>query len=300
MTDELCLQSDRVCTHQQQQQHGFGTIKRAFRPSTATPVTTGATTETVALYRKLIDMGRRQSFYVGANDLLAGSVATYPSPVFYRNNETFEANSGGHKPSMSAWCYHDPNWATRYGEDGTDAVREAIITAHAAGQIINLFHTPGNPVTGALHGVGTDWPMDGAGGCWDQAGVGAGPPYSATAMSTIIPGGSNHAVFRSYVDRLCSFIDSLIDPITGLKIPVIYRNFFEIGGGGFWWNVSSAQWILMWEDMVGYMRDTKGITNVLYNVNCISPNAVLMPGANFWDVISFDYYDDSPTGASPA
>jgi beta-mannanase len=52
--------------------------------------------------------------------------------------------------------------------------------------------------------------------------------------------------------------------------------------------------------MVDYLRDTKGVTNVLYNMcfDCavpdpVSPFSGWFPGANYVDIIGFDGYDNT-------
>lgn len=262
-------------------------MSRAFMPSRAMPNTSGATAETVALYRRLIDLGRRSTILLGASDMLAGDVATYPSPTFYGTQEVFGAVAAC-QPSMLSVEYHDSAWSTRYGSTGTDYVRAQIIAAANAGKAIALHHHPGNPVTGSLAGVGTQWPPVGAGSCYDTTG---------TPLPTLLSGGANDAAFLAHLDRLATFLATLIDS-RGQKIPVVLRWLHECNGGSFWWGTNSTSYVQVWQRMVAYLRDTKGVTNALYCINWSTDSAALSawyPGDTYCDVLSLDHYDYAGT-----
>lgn len=256
-----------------------------FRPSKANPLTSGATAETVRLYRRLIDMGKRSGYLLGTNEMLAGDVGTYPSPTTYDTQGALQANTG-RGASIVGFEYHDSAWSTRYGSTGTTYIRAQIIAAAAAGKVIELHHHMGNPATGALPGVGTAWPPSGAGSAYDLTG---------TPLTTIKSGGAQFSAWTAYLDRLAAFIASLTDA-QGKLIPIIWRPFHEVNGGWFWWSTNQADLKTVWQQMVTYLRDTKGLTNVLFCFNWSSDTASLSgwyPGDAYVDVLSLDHYVNS-------
>lgn len=256
-----------------------------FRPSRIQPITPTATPETVALLRKLDDMGRRTNILIGTTAVIAAGPAAAATPEFYSNLQDFRAITG-RNPSIVQWEYHDPLWTDRYGQAGTDLVRDRILQYAAAGSVIALNHHPGNPVTGALAGVGTSWPLSGSGSCYDK---------TADGITACLPGGSQRAQFTAYLDRLADFINSL--QIGGVKIPVILRWWHEMAGGWSWWNTDRVGAINLWRDTVGYLRDIKGVASALYCSNYDYPNeqSGWYPGDAWVDIHSIDIYDNTAT-----
>lgn len=196
--------------------------------------------------------------------------------------------------------YHDPNWTSRYGSAGTDATRSAIQAAYAQGSIILLHHHAGNPVTGSLSAEGT---LSTFNNPFGQAGD-TGNVYdrSGTPLTAINTGGAQEAQFLAYLDRLATFFASLVDG-QGRLIPVIFRPFHECNGDFFWWGGTdrAATLILVWQKMVTYLRDTKGVTNVLFCWNMDAGYGSISsfwPGPTYVDVISLDVYDNTTNSSA--
>lgn len=117
----------------------------------------------------------------------------------------------------------------------------------------------------------------------------------------ILPGGNLNKFFNQYLDLVADY---------GLKmqeknIPVIFRPLHEQNGFWFWWGVkttSDKDFQKLWEYIVTYLRDKKGVHNFLY---AYSPNGpfktaeeylMRYPGDEYVDILGIDSYDDSQTG----
>ncbi|KOV80482.1 alpha-mannosidase [Streptomyces sp. NRRL WC-3618] len=124
-------------------------------------------------------------------------------------------------------------------------------------------------------------------------------------VGQILPGGGRHADFNAFLDRVAKAVKGARRP-DGTAIPVIFRPFHENNGGWFWWgagHTTSAQYIELYRYTVEYLRDTRGVHNLLYSY---SPNATFAgdptgylrtyPGDRFVDVLGYDSYDE---GAGP-
>lgn len=267
-------------------------------PSRAVPISPNATEETVALYRRLLVMGRRSNCITGVSEMLAGSTVTYPVPTWYGTRKDFETITG-RRPVVVQVEYEDATRVGRYGKAGYDAMRAHVIDAANSGAIISINHHMSNPVTsGTLAGVGNVWPPStapGSGSAWDITDNGS-------AVASILAGGANDALFIAYLDRMAEFLSSL-QYGNGRKIPVLLRLFHEVSGtSGFWWTNGSGvtgNYVLAYRRMVSYLRDTKGVTNVLFTPNYLNPTAEWYAGDEYVDVLSVDFYDARVTGASP-
>ncbi|MET8947014.1 glycosyl hydrolase [Streptomyces sp. NPDC004542] len=125
---------------------------------------------------------------------------------------------------------------------------------------------------------------------------------SGRVVGHILPGGSKHAEFNAFLDRIASAVKGA-RRADGTPIPVIFRPFHENNGGWFWWgagHATSAEYIEVYRYTVEYLRDTKGVHNLLY---AYSPNSAFdgdptgylktYPGDAFVDVLGYDAYDGS-------
>ncbi|MET9442875.1 glycosyl hydrolase [Streptomyces sp. NPDC006610] len=121
-------------------------------------------------------------------------------------------------------------------------------------------------------------------------------------VGQILPGGAKHAQFNAFLDRVAAAVKGARRP-DGTLIPVIFRPFHENNGGWFWWgagHTTSAEYIEIFRYTVEYLRDTKGVRNLLYSY---SPNSSFggdptgylktYPGDGYVDVLGYDAYDNS-------
>lgn len=133
---------------------------------------------------------------------------------------------------------------------------------------------------------------------------------SATAKAafpSILEGGEYHSYYKGKLDMIADFCKSLTDE-NGNLIPIIFRPWHEMDGSWFWWGVpdyaTTAQYIQNWQFTVKYLRDTKGVHNIIY---AFSPNKSFTteaeylncyPGDDYVDVVGFDSYEDYSKGTS--
>lgn len=118
----------------------------------------------------------------------------------------------------------------------------------------------------------------------------------------ILPGGKDNAKFLERLDALAEVAKGAVDG-DGKLIPIIYRPFHENSGMWFWWgasNTTKSEFIRLWRYTVEYLRDVKGVNNLLY---AYSPNGHFTdetdylsryPGDDYVDILGFDMYNDNP------
>ena len=196
----------------------------------------------------------------------------------------------GDYPAMMGWDLAqielwelDPNSPTGADNDAKNIdgdkftdIRNRILEAYARGGVTTIgWHTT-NPATG-----GTAWDV-------------------TAAVGRIIPGGDLHEKYCGWLDKVAAFMLSLRTD-AGEYVPVLFRPFHEHTGNGFWWgkgNCTAEEYIALWRFTLEYLRDTKGVHNLLY---VYSPDIVssqdnyleFWPGDAYVDVLGLDAYDRS-------
>lgn len=122
----------------------------------------------------------------------------------------------------------------------------------------------------------------------------------ANAFRSILPGGENHEWYKLKLDKVASVFNNLKDS-SGKLIPVIFRPFHEFDGNWFWWGAaycSAEEYKTAYQFTVDYLKDTKGVHNVLYafspdNSYATSANYLSRyPGDDYVDVLGMDNYGD--------
>ncbi|PZX94896.1 beta-mannosidase [Flavobacterium aquariorum] len=134
----------------------------------------------------------------------------------------------------------------------------------------------------------------------------------ATAFKSILPGGVNNAWYKTKLDKVASVVSNLKGS-KGELIPIIFRPFHEFDGSWFWWGAdfcSAEDYKAVYQFTVEYLRDTKGVHNILYafspdNSYATSTNYLSRyPGDAYVDVLGMDNYGDlnnqGQTGADKA
>ena len=119
-------------------------------------------------------------------------------------------------------------------------------------------------------------------------------------VSKIIPGGSNHADYIKYLDKVANFFLSLKTP-KGEMVPIIFRPFHENSGNWFWWgkvHCTPDEYIKLYRFTVDYLTKTKNVHNLLF---AYSPDIGYKtetdyleryPGNDYVDIIGVDDYED--------
>ena len=134
-------------------------------------------------------------------------------------------------------------------QDGENAIRRRVILeAIERGEVITACAHLNNPLTG--------------GDSWDNS-------RSDVVRSILTPGNATRTKFLTWLDRLADFCLNLKDS-KGDLVPVIFRPFHEHTQSWSWWGSScttESEYINLWRMMVTYLRDTKGVHNLLYAVS---------------------------------
>ena len=131
-----------------------------------------------------------------------------------------------------------------------DRLKQLIRNAHERGGINTISWHMSNPVTGR--------------GYLDRSGKANGVPH-------VIPGGSHHEHLRLRLDAFVEFLSELRDE-DGKPIPIIFRPWHENNQRRFWWAVRGGgeDYITLWRFTVEYLRDEKGVHNLLYAYSPLS------------------------------
>jgi mannan endo-1,4-beta-mannosidase len=126
------------------------------------------------------------------------------------------------------------------------------------------------------------------------------------AFPSIMPGGVNHDYYKGKLDKIADVLNNL-KGTDGKLIPVIFRPFHEFDGSWFWWGANYCtpeQYKAVWQFTVEYLRDTKGVHNVLY---AYSPDnsyttetqyLTRYPGDDYTDLLGMDNYGDFANGST--
>ncbi len=181
----------------------------------------------------------------------------------------------GDYPAVVGWDLAEIELGHEANIDGDNfaAIRELIKQSYTRGGITTLSWHATNPVTD-----GTSWDI-------------------TEAVYRIIPGGDLHEKFRGYLDKVAEFIGSL--KVGEEMVPVLFRPWHEHSGSGFWWgngNCTQEQFVALWKFTVEYLRDTKGLHNILYvfSTDIVSSQSAYLnfwPGSEWVDVLGIDAYE---------
>jgi mannan endo-1,4-beta-mannosidase len=126
----------------------------------------------------------------------------------------------------------------------------------------------------------------------------------AKAFKSILPGNENHDWYKKKLDKVASVFNNLKDA-DGKLIPVIFRPFHEYDGSWFWWGAefcTADEFKTAFRFTVDYLRDTKGVHNVLYSLgpdNSYDTKEKYLtryPGDKYVDVLGMDNYGDLRSG----
>lgn len=235
-----------------------------------------ATTETLNLYRNLKKLARK-GFMFGHQDDLA-----YGVNWRYENGRSDVKEVTGDYPAIYGWELGGLEANADKNIDGVPfkKMRQFIKDGYERGGVITISWHARSPF-GAEKGA------------WDT---------THGTVASILPGGSNHALYKAWLDELAKFFLSLKGS-RGEAIPVLFRPFHELTGSWFWWGkneCSPGQFKILWRFTQYYLREEKKVHNLVYIYNTAdfkTKNEFLerYPGDDIVDLISFDAYQyDDP------
>jgi beta-mannanase len=164
-----------------------------------------------------------------------------------------------------------------------DKMRIFIKDAYTHGSVITISWHLNNPLTGKT--------------AWD--------PSPKETVASILPNGEKNSLYNSWLDKVAAFFLSLKGNHDEY-IPIIFRPFHELNGSWFWWggkNCTPDELKQLYQYTEEYLRDTKGVHNLLYAFNTdrfYSADEYIerFPGDDYTDVLGFDIYQAYNTGTN--
>ncbi|MCW3112530.1 MAG: beta-mannosidase [Segetibacter sp.] len=234
------------------------------------PADRKATVQTVNLYRNLKKLLNKGIMFGHQDDLAYGVGWKYVAG----KSDVKEVT--GDYPAVYGWELGRLETDQSVNIDSVPfaKMKGYIKDAYKAGAVITLSWHLNNPLTGKTS--------------WDPA---------AGTVASILPGGQKNDLYKSWLDKVAVFIQSLKGS-KGELIPVIFRPFHELNGNWFWWGekyCTPEEYKQLYRFTVSYLRETKNLHNLLYAFNTDrfgSTDEFLKkyPGDEWVDVIGFDIY----------
>ncbi len=229
-----------------------------------------ATKATTNLYASLFQI-QKQGVVFGHQDALAYGVGWNG----LKNTSDVKFVTGEH-PGLLGLDIGDLEFKKQKNLDGVpfQSMRDHVLSTFARGGMVTISWHARNPLTG--------------GNSWDT---------TPGTVASILPGGSKHKLYTTWLDQAAVFFQSLQTP-AGTVVPLLFRPFHELTGNWFWWckNVCTPEeFKALWKFTVHYLRDIKGIHQLIYVYNTAdfaSAENFLerYPGDEWVDVLSFDRY----------
>jgi hypothetical protein len=238
----------------------------------ASLIDTSATTETQALYTKLQNAQGNYIYFGQHNFVRENSVSIIGTD--YRNSDCYKVS--GKLPYLMGM-----NWIV--DENTFTPGKTTVLKIHnRQGGFCMMTSIPERNLV-------TD------GGAGDLTG---------NPVHEMLPGGSVRTTWLAILDNFYTWCTTEFLDDKGNLIPLIIRPFHEMDGNWFWWGrtaCSDADYISLWQDMVTYLRDTKGLHNLIW---CYSPDwkwsqaTSKYPGDAYVDIIVADCYDADGTASN--
>jgi mannan endo-1,4-beta-mannosidase len=229
-----------------------------------------ATKETKALYQNLSLLRKKYTLFGHQDDLAYGVNWKY---VAGKSDIKDIVND---YPAVYGWDLGRIEHDSLKNIDGVPfaKMRQYIQDAYKKGAVITLSWHFDNPLTG--------------GSSWDT---------TKNSLASILPNGSKHQLYLTWLDRAAKFMGSL----KGSKneaIPLLFRPFHELTGDWFWWGKNAAtkeELKEIWQFTVNYLRNQKKLHNliIVYNTNGFADENEFLdryPGNDVADILSFDLY----------
>ncbi|MDQ0638449.1 mannan endo-1,4-beta-mannosidase [Pedobacter sp. W3I1] len=229
-----------------------------------------ASLQTKNLYKNLAKLSGAKVLFGHQDDL------AYGVGWKYQNGRSDIKDLTGEYPAVFGWDISGLETNQKENIDGVpfDKMKQYIKKAYDLGTINTLSWHMDNPISGK--------------NSWDT---------SSIAVKSILPSGSKHLLYKSWLDKFSVFVKSLRGT-DGKAIPILFRPFHENGGGWFWWGAKSCtpqEYKALWQFTISYLRDKKQLHNLIYVFNPCGFKTEEQyleryPGNNYVDVLSFDYY----------
>lgn len=229
-----------------------------------------ATPRTKNLYRNLQKLEDKYTLF-GQQDALAYGVGWKNIPG--QSDVKLVVND---YPAVYGWDIAHVELESANNIDGVPFKKmlEYIRQGFERGGVITISWHARNPLTG--------------GSAWDT---------TAGTVTSVLPGGSKHVLFKSWLDRVAGFLQQCKDK-NNIAIPVLFRPFHELTGNWFWWckNVCTPdEFKQLWHFTYDYLVNKKKLHHLIFVYNTAafnSPEEYLerYPGDHQADILSMDTY----------
>ena len=250
------------------------------------PADKKATRETVNLFKSMWELQQKGLMYGHQDDLMYGHT------WWYEEGRSDVKDFTGDYPAIAGFELGHLELGDERSLDSVSfaQIPEQVRAHYKRGGIITMSWHANNPLTMQL----PDSLQGSQGGtAWDVS--------SHEVVASILPGGENQQLFRTWLTRLATFFKGLKDD-DGTPIPILFRPYHEHSGSFFWWGAgicTDRQYADLWRYTVHFLRDTMNIHNILYiyNTDRVTSLAQYMrgyPGDDVVDMMSFDMYDRGP------
>lgn len=247
----------------------IGALIIAFCLATCTAIA-DRSPETIALLQALKSLSG-QYLLLGHQDATAYGVDWSAEP-----DKSDVKSTTGSYPAVYGWDLGHLEIGKSANLDNVsfNLMRTRIIEAYHRGGINTISWHATNPVNGKS--------------TWDT---------TRHSVREILPNAQHHGTYNAYLDRLATFFKTLKTE-DGTAIPIIFRPFHEHTGSWFWWGeafCTPEEYKVLWQYTVEYLRDKKGLTNLLfaYSSSTIKSKAHYLaryPGDSYVDIMGFDEY----------
>jgi mannan endo-1,4-beta-mannosidase len=242
-----------------------------------------ATKETVNLFRSLIELQKKGFMYGHQDDLMYGST------WWYEKDRSDTKDFTGDYPAVAGFELGHLELGNERSLDSVSfaEIKEQIKVHYKRGGVITISWHLNNPLTMQLPDIKS---RRQGGTSWDVS--------SKEVVASILPGGANHELFNTWMERLAAFFGDLKDE-KGKPIPVIFRPWHEHSGSFFWWGTNictDEEYAALWRYTVKFLRDKRGLHNILYAYNTDRVTSLEQymkgyPGDDVIDMLSLDMYD---------
>jgi len=247
------------------------------------PADKNATKETVNLFRSLWELQSKGIMYGHQDDLMYGRTWWY---------EKDRSDTKDFTGDYSAVAGFELGHLELGNERSLDSVSfaqiaEQVKAHYRRGGVITISWHSNNPFTMqipdtlARRQYGTAWDVS-----------------SKEVVASILPGGANHEMFNTWLERLSTFFLTLKDD-DGTPVPFIFRPYHEHSGSFFWWGTNictDEEYAALWRYTVDFLREKHNLHNILYAYNTDRVTSLEQymsgyPGDDIIDMLSLDMYD---------
>ncbi|MDR0798986.1 MAG: glycoside hydrolase family 26 protein [Dysgonamonadaceae bacterium] len=235
------------------------------------PVDKQATQETVDLYNRLFVL-TAEGIMVGHQDDLA-----YGHDWYREADRSDVKDVTGDYPAVTGWELGHIELGAEYNLDSIyfSDMKRYVKEIYARGGICTFSWHGDNIATGK-----TAWDCD-----------------QDTVVKSILPKGSSHAKYLTWLDKVADFFLDLKDD-RNCELPVVFRMYHEHTGSWFWWGAKQCtpeEYKQLWIMTVEYLRDVKNVHNLLYayspaDVETEEQYLERYPGDEYVDIVAFDCY----------